>query len=434
MIKIADQLLTAPKKFAKSDIRYWQAAVFQRVRKRQSTRQASKHFSVQLMSRGRREEFNLGVSNKSVAAQKAREIYEYLKVNGWPATLATYKAVETRVEPKGVRTVGEFVRAIEETTSARNRTTTEYIRRFRQIVGEIFGIEADDSKYDYRAGGREDRIKQIDSVPLEKLTSASVQAWRVAYLNRAAKDPASQRAARISINSTLRQARSLFSSKRLGFIQLPEGYQSPFNGVRLEPRQSMRYRSAFNCRKLIRAARKDLAKDDPEAYKIFLLALFAGLRRGEIDRLEWSSFDWKSQKLHIEITEHLALKSGDSVGTVDLEPQLIKIFRVFHSQSTGSFVIESHRSSKVGTTYLSYRCGHIFQRLAGWLKKHGVAAAKPLHTLRKEFGSQVCHRHGLFMASLALRHSDIGVTSQHYVDKRSRATPGLGALLENQAQ
>jgi hypothetical protein len=78
-------LLTTPQRFAESDIRYWQAAVFQRG----GTRQASKHFSVQLMAGGRREEFNLGVSNKSVAAHKAREIYEYLKVNGWDATLAT---------------------------------------------------------------------------------------------------------------------------------------------------------------------------------------------------------------------------------------------------------------------------------------------------------------------------------------------------------
>jgi len=369
------------------------------------------------------------VGNKAVAAHKAREIYEHLKVNGWEATLAAYKTVQTRDEPTGVRTVGEFIRAIEETTPARNRTTTEYIRRFRQIVGEIFGIEADESKYDYRGGGRADRIKQIDSIPLEKLTPASVQAWRVAYLNRAAKNPASLRAARISFNSTLRQARSLFSSKRLGFIQLPEGYHSPFSGVRLEPRQSMRYRSAFDCRKLITAAQRDLAPSDPEAYKVFLLALFAGLRRGEIDRLEWSAFDWVNEKLHVEITEHLGLKSSDSVGTVDLEPQLIEIFRDFHSRRTGSFVIESHRSARVGTTYLAYRCGHIFKRLSGWLRQHGIRAAKPLHTLRKEFGSQVCDRHGLYMASLALRHSDIGVTSQHYVDKRSRATPGLGALL-----
>ena len=36
-------------------------------------------FSVQLTAGGKREEFNLGVSNKSVAAHKAREIYEHFE-------------------------------------------------------------------------------------------------------------------------------------------------------------------------------------------------------------------------------------------------------------------------------------------------------------------------------------------------------------------
>jgi integrase len=431
MTKSADQMLTTAPRFAKSDIRYWQARVFQRVRHRGTLRgsQQAKHFSVQLAAGGRREEFNLGVSNKSVAAHKAREIYEHLRVNGWQVTLDLYKRAPAQgVAATGVRTVGDFIRGIEE-TSARSRTTTEYIRRFRQIVGEIFGIETDSSKYDYRAGGREDRLKKIDAIPLADVTTASIQGWRVARLNRTPKDPASQRAAKIAINSTLRQSRSLFSTRRLGFIRLPDGYQSPFNGVKLEPRQSMRYRSAFAVGDLIKAAQRDLAPTDPEAYKVFLLALFCGLRRGEIDKLGWSAFDWQNLKLHVEITEHLALKSGDSVGAVDLDPQVAGIFKAFYSVSTSSFVVESVRSSRVGTTYLSYRCNHIFKRLSGWLKTQGVRDAKPLHVLRKEYGSQICDRHGIYAASAALRHSDVTVTAAHYLDKRSRATTGLDEFL-----
>jgi hypothetical protein len=41
----------------------------------------------------------------------------------------------------------------------------------------------------------------------------------------------------------------------------------------------------------------------------------------------------------------------------------------------------------------------------------------------------VCARHGIYAASLALRHADIAITSQHYLDKRQRATAGLGAFL-----
>ena len=102
---------------------------------------------------------------------------------------------------------------------------------------------------------------------------------------------------------------------------------------------------------------------------------------------------------------------------------MAEIFNAFHSVSTSSFVVESVRSSHVGTTYLSYRCGHIFKRLAGWLKTHGVRDAKPLHVLRKEYGSQICDRHGIYAASRALRHSDVAVTVAHYADKVHRPRP-----------
>jgi hypothetical protein len=53
-----------------------------------------------------------------------------------------------------------------------------------------------------------------------------------------------------------------------------------------------------------------------------------------------------------------------------------------------------------------------------------------LHTLRKEFGSKINDAHGIYAASRALRHADIAITSQHYLDKKSCATVGLGHLLK----
>jgi hypothetical protein len=144
MLESDDQLLTRSqsRKYARSDIRYWQEAVFQRVRHRKGQKQRAKLFSVQLQARGRREEFNLGVGNKAQAAAKAREIYEHLKVNGWTATLAKFKPENGQQQVQGVQTVGDFVGAIEATTPA-NRTVTEYIRRFRKIVADIFELDSE---------------------------------------------------------------------------------------------------------------------------------------------------------------------------------------------------------------------------------------------------------------------------------------------------
>jgi hypothetical protein len=113
--KSDDHMLTKSGKgsrFARSDIRYWQKAVFRRVRSRNGNEDKSKHFSVQLQSEGRRAEFNLGTANNAVAAVKAREVYEHLKVTSWDATIAKFKGGSEPKKNGAVRTVGELVAAI----------------------------------------------------------------------------------------------------------------------------------------------------------------------------------------------------------------------------------------------------------------------------------------------------------------------------------
>jgi integrase len=429
--KSDDQMLTS--RFARSDIRYWENAVFQRVRNRQGKKDRSQHFSVQLQLAGRRAEFGLATANRAVAARKAREIYEHLKVTGWAATLAKFKPDPASNKNGAIQTVGEFVAAIEKTASNQGRTLSEYIRSFRRIVAGAFGID-DPKKYDYQAGGRKAWIDRIDSIQLEKITAQAVQTWKVDFLSRAGQNPAKQRTARISVNSALRGARNLFSPARLKFIALPAGFSSPFTNVCLEPRQAMRYRSSFDIRKLIKDAQTGLSESDPESFKVFLLASMVGLRRGEIDRLEWTAFDWQLERLHIGVTEHFAVKSQGSIGDVDLDPELVALFKNFYEHRTGSFVVESRIRPRPGSGYAHYRCLRIFKRLTKWLRAHGVGAKCSLHGLRKEFGSQICEKHGIYAASRALRHSDVGTTALHYLDKRSRATTGLGALLSTAAE
>jgi hypothetical protein len=125
MPKSDDQMLTKSSqgpRFARSDIRYWENAVFQRVRSRKGKKDRSKHFSVQIQFAGRRAEFSLGTANKAVAARKAREIHEHLKVTGWAATLARFKSLPEPKDNGAIQTVGELIAAIEGTTASRGRT------------------------------------------------------------------------------------------------------------------------------------------------------------------------------------------------------------------------------------------------------------------------------------------------------------------------
>jgi hypothetical protein len=84
------------------------------------------------------------------------------------------------------------------------------------------------------------------------------------------------RKARISVNSLMRRARSLFSPKILSHLQLEIPTLNPFDGVEFEPRQSIKYRSRLNIGKIIEAANESLRSSNPECYAIFLLAVAAG--------------------------------------------------------------------------------------------------------------------------------------------------------------
>ena len=63
-----------------------------------------------------------------------------------------------------------------------------------------------------------------------------------------------------------------------------------------------------------------------------------------------------------------------------------------------------------------------------WLHAHSVRSRKPLHELRKEFGSRICSQAGIHTASQLLRHSSVKVTEQHYVENRKRGTVSFGSL------
>ena len=99
----------------------------------------------------------------------------------------------------------------------------------------------------------------------------------------------------------------------------------------------MKYRSDFSVEKLICGAQKELPT---ERLKILLLATMAGLRRNEIDKLEWAAFRWDKGIIRIKATRYFHPKSEDSVGDVEVDAELLEIFRGFRARSTGNFVID----------------------------------------------------------------------------------------------
>ena len=380
---------------------------------------------------GRRDFFPLQTPNKAAAAARARDIYLHLLAHGWESTLAMYTSEPvTRPARAGEGapcTVGTFLEEVFRTTTNR-RAVEGYAIAFRTIIADSFGLSDDPKKYDYHAGGRAEWLGKVHRITLDQITPARIQDWKQAFLAKAGSDALALRKARISVNTLMRRARSLFSPKILRHLHLRLPSPTPFEGIEFEPRQSMKYRSRIDLRALIEAADEDLKASDPACHAIFLLAVAAGLRRKEIDLLEWSSFRWEENAIRIQPTKFFHPKSEDSLGEIQVDEEVMAVFREYNANAKGPFVIPSPLSPKAVLRGDFYRCKRHFQRLSAWLRRQGVTDEKPLHTLRKEFGSLVNRAHGIHAASKALRHADINVTNNFYTDSRVRVTPGLGKL------
>ena len=284
--------------------------------------------------------------------------------------------------------------------------------------------------FDYVKGGREKWVNKIESVKLATITPAKVQKWKLAYLAKAGPDRLKQKAARVTINKIIRNAKALFSPKVIRFleVELPDPF--PFQGIDFEKEGSFRYHSEIKPELLLVAARNELAEEKPEQFKIFILALLAGLRRKEIDNLEWQSIDFENSIIRIEITRYFQPKSEDSLGEIEVDREVIETLRTYYPKAKDRFVINSPNAPRPKATYEHYRCEKEFNALIKWLRSKSITAKNPLHSLRKEFGSLINAKAGIFEASRALRHSSTQVTERHYLDSKRRVTAGLGHLLK----
>jgi integrase len=408
----------------KADVRYWRERVFKPT---YSGDGISPNWAVQIQHRGRRHKWSLETDNRDAAAARAKTIFQFVQANGWEAAKAKFRAKSIVQKPDS--TMGELLDELAQKSDAKPKTLEGYAVALRKIVSDII-----DHPHG-RGGGRKKREqwrKKIHSVRLARLTPAKVQKWKLDFVARAGADPIKQRAAKISANTFLRRAKSLFApelTRHLEEVQLPK--PQPFEGVEFYKRTSMKYRSTFDVFGLIKDAKNELAKSEPEQFKILLLAVMAGLRRKEIDTLEWPALRWDASVIRIEPTRWFHPKSEDSIGDIAVDPEFVELFRGYCAKAKGPFVIESDVDPRLDTRWEHYRCTSIFEGLIAWLRKKGVTTNTPLHTLRKEFGSRIAAEHGIYAASRLLRHADIQTTASHYLDQKKRVTAGMGHLLSS---
>ena len=425
-----------PQQFPKTDFRHWERKVFRHSYMEDAVRVLAKTYSVRIAYRGLRHSFPLGLSNLRESAKKARDIYMMAITKGWEETLAHFKPDYSPPEPEAeAMTVGKYITLVSPVSEARSRTVHGYAVALRRIAAGICGLEGE---------SRPERGKEavtawraaVDAIPLADLTREKVMAWKQSYVARAGADPVARGRCEVTSNSLLRQAKALFSQKKIldsipaaKELDLPNPL--PFVGVSLWKQKVMPYKSRVDPEILVSNAAKELGAVPAmaEPWKIFLLALCCGLRKSEIDYLEWRQVDLKAGEILIEKTAYFRPKSDDSEGLVDMDEGVVAVLRAAKERATGAFVIESTLLPKGPGTHPRYRAGPHFDTLKAWLKGQGITARKPLHELRKEAGSMVAKLQGLFAAQTFLRHSTPQITAAYYVSKKERFSTGLGKLL-----
>lgn len=400
-------------------------------------RNESPNYSFQIQFKGRRLTFSSRTANKDAAARFAAGVYLDLLAVGLDATLQKHRPEEREQDAalRPIATLGEWIVAAEKVSQTKEATFHSYTTAIRKITGDLLAVKRSKKRFGPRSGGARKYREVVDAAGLDLLSPTALQSWRLAYVGKA-KNPKQKSSKMTSCNSTIRMARSLFAPKVVKFIpelRLPEPL--PFAGVEFYPRQSALYFSKIDPKELLLSARDELSEKEPAAFLAMILALAAGLRRGEIDSLCWGQVDFNRQLIRLEETEQGGLKSRDSRAEVPIDENVVAILRGFHAKlksrdTAGVFVVPGAGKQGGHKKWgLNYRADAVFTRLTDWLRAKGVDVRKPLHELRKELGALVTAEHGIYAASRVLRHADVSTTARHYSDLKTRPLVNVGAWL-----
>lgn len=437
-------LSAAKRLYPKTHVSYWKSRLEHRTYTRDGKTFEVAEWSIRIHFKGIRKSFDLETANKEEAAAKARDIYLSILAKGWSATIneLTPRPMPSVGVSSDSATVGEFLAEVERTASLKPRTLRQYAQGLRQLAAEVGGVKSDASRYNYRTGGLTAWRQQVDATPLSAITPAAVADWKIVRLQRAGGDPRRKLEVNRSFNSWLRNTKSLFSDAiickpnfrvKVPKFKVPDGQRGErevywFETLDFERPGSMKFQAPVGITYgvLVTKARHELRAANPEAYKLFLLCLCAGLRRGEADVCLWTQLNGEDNSIRIEANKYIEPKHG-SGGTVYVDPPLMKELLSFKESGQDGFVVNSPLEWKV-TTYLRYRCEPHWGALTEWLESNGLNARKKVHELRKLFGDAIVKQNGIFAGSAQLRHSTIQMTASHYTDPRQRAALPVGNL------
>ena len=192
----------------KTKLNYWKKRIFRPAYLRDGQKIQSPNYAIEIQHAGVRKRWSLGPGNPEAAAARARDLFLYVYSNGWEAAISKYRPAQV---PVADPSIAAYLSQVEKSADLKPRTLATYATALRKIVSDSFGL--DDRRKHGSGKGRKEWLEKVGAVRLSELTPARIQEWKRSFLARAGQDPLSQRSARVSCNSFLRCARSLFSAE-----------------------------------------------------------------------------------------------------------------------------------------------------------------------------------------------------------------------------
>ncbi len=429
--------LTSSKKKSGSASRYsvdyWRERLFRRTYDYGSERREIAEWYVQVQHAGRREKVGLSTNKKEEAARRAVKFYQRLRATDWETALREFCPRVEAIRAMSSLTLGDYLSHVQTHLRVSPRTADIYAYALRKVAREATGI-VDKSKSRFHPKSHEWR-RVSDEIPLAKLTPSAVNDWKDKLIQAAGVRAKERERAGRTINSFVRNARALFSKdivarlKEKG-VKLPN--LLPFEGIKLEEEGSTKYHSTFDVKELFRKAKADLQESDPDAWKVIVLALGAGLRRREIDMLREEQINFKEALVSVCDHDTFEAKTEESEGDIFVDEWLIAELKNLSTGKKSNYVVAPTLKPSNTKAVQYYRCKQVFLKVTEWLRKNGVTSDRPLHCLRKEFGSIIYDKADIYAASRQLRHANLSTTAAYYVENRKRVSVPLQAMLTDE--
>ena len=367
---------------------------------------------------GKKKWWNTGTANKRTAKARAKVYFDGLRQGKFDeiADLVKRKAK--------VLTIGEFLDLYEKLcvqktatdTGVRKNSWIGYRMSLYTIVGQALDPSFNNNRLRLKAKQRKARNSLVDKQPLTILDAALIRKY-IKLMRSRAKGTEDLVTIKRSTHTRFINAKSLFSAKTYQiFAEEPHCITLPglkdFTKYQVERGGAVRFKAPKDKTLAGRTetAARDLKVDDPEAYKMYVLARNAGLRKSEIvnARISWLG----DHEVNIQSTHDYLTKSGHDREMLLLPDIYEELLELTKGRNADDHILCGTKTDRVR---------HTPDRLNRWLADLGwtkklTGSNKKLHALRANYISHMARVAGIHVAQHLAGHADYSTTDRYYAD------------------